>query len=210
MPITPALNSVLEVTLHMRMAGQRLMNVGHYKDTSGTIGNFVDGYAVMDDFIALFDDPVNGITNKLSVFTTTALTIDTIRAQWIYPVRYAYKDYGVSVGVGTQPGDPAPQNVCVCATFQSDGVGRHSHGNIFIPGILNSKVETGFVDGGLQVDVQQYADLWMGPYTTLVEPAEFRRIIFTRALPAINEFVTHTVARDTTRVMRRRTVGHGK
>jgi len=206
---TPSNNSIVQVTLFGVMNNQQWMNVIHFRPNDPPAGEIPDGEVNLDELVALIDVADDGWSAKRCVYTSEEMHISGIRAQYISPLRWAYKDYAPSEEVGTQPGDQAPQNIAAVGVFQCDETGDHAQGTIHIPGLTADDVADGFIGGIVKGHIASEIEMLLQTFTPAGSSLDYRRIIYNREAPTTSLYCTHGKVMEQARVMRRRTVGLG-
>jgi len=206
---TPSNNSIVQVTLFGVMNNQQWMNVIHFRPNDPPAGEIPDGEVNLDELVALIDVADDGWSAKRCVYTSEEMHISGIRAQYISPLRWAYKDYAPSEEVGTQPGDQAPQNLAAVGVFQCDETGDLAQGTIHIPGLTADDVADGFIGGIVKGHIASEIEMLLQTFTPAGSSLDYRRIIYNREAPTTSLYCTHGKVMEQARVMRRRTVGLG-
>lgn len=201
--------TVIEMTLVIRYNLQTMMLIRHYQQDQDEGVDIPDGPGALTELALSWDDETEGITKRYSTFAYTEITFPYVRAQAIYPVRFAYRSYDPNWSGGNAEGVPLPQNVTGVISFRSDFTGPHSHGNSFITGLQTDHVEAGVLTEAGKLGLEVIAGTLLGPIVTTTTPATFYPIIFNRTTPTANQKITNAVIQDQSRVMRRRTVGLG-
>lgn len=205
----PPINSVIEMTLVGSLAGQHVQNTIHLMPIEPEAGDYVDGGIILNDLISQIDEAATGWSFLQAVFSTDQLTMQYIQAQFIWPTRYAYTRMPVTNLTGTQPGDPAPPNVSAALTLQSDFTNPWSKSCLKIFGLEADQVADGFVSNLVKSHINSLGAWLRGPWTPTGETVELGPVIYRPSAPGASELVTHETTQETSRVMRRRTVGLG-
>ena len=203
-------DSIIETIMTMVMNNQILLNVLHFMPETLSSGNITDGQGNLDEFITAIDDVTTGWSEKRAVYTSTDLTIDSISAQYIHPVRYTKRVQPATNNVGTQPGDPAPQNVSAGLTWQPYATGRHNRSTIKIPGLTAAVVAGGTVSSVVRGHMDDEASFLTTGVSVPTAGINYLPIIYQRGNPYASNYIVAWLSQRTARVVRRRTVGHGK
>lgn len=201
-------NTVIEVTYRSTLNSQVCMNVFHYVVTtqSTTVGNLDE----VEDFINLFvDNGVGSIRPAYAACLPENLTVVEVLGQPIYPIRYRR----VAAGVGEQGlrGQATSSNLQASITKQTQLGGRDQVGAVHVPMTAEDSLN-GLVVAGLKANLVTLADRLDSSLTDAVGGGVYAPCIYHRNDEAIPKYaiITKMYPQDTTRVMRRRTVGVGK
>lgn len=213
-----ALHSVFEVRLHYVANGQKCMNVWHYRNTAA----LPDPIDPRDVCVGLLED-YSGVGNGeipgefMKVFAAD-VTITSLQAQAVYPVRWRSSEVALSVD-GTRLGECRAQNVQWTATKHGDFADRHELGAIHIGGMGDTDYEAGEVTVGFKTVANTLITFLSvplpvsDPVVTLL-PCIANKSPIPGSNPVRYEYsgstpISEWVRRDTVRTMRPRTKGVG-
>lgn len=199
---------IVEVRLNMEMNGQRLMNIGHFRnDVGATIVAGVDSltYALGQMFAA-----AGRTTLVYKEGLASALRLEYADAQLIYPNRYAYVRRDISTDCDRAE-EPLPQNVQGSYTKKVITAGRNRTGRMEVPGFTINDYSDGLWLASALDTLQLIGDEWATPlpFSALVSDT-LTPIVYRRSAPLTSEEIVATEPRQTVRVARRRTVGVGQ
>lgn len=196
--------AILEAVVSYQFAAQQCLNVSHWK--FGTDAGAVDGVAAINEFDGLFNAGL-GYVRKLANCMHVNAIIQQVSYQWIFPTRYAYRTKAPTVGVGQIAGAALPPNVALALERFNDNTTRHDRGEMHIGAVPGIFVDNGSVTGAAQLNfdelITKATSVIVGFGTT------YTPILFNRAAPAQSKVVLAGRLRQTSRVLRRRTVGVG-
>lgn len=209
MPYPLQEESTLEVVLDMRLNGQQIMMVRHYRQDPTDAVPIDDGQLALEEFLANLDDETDGLTQVMSQYVTSDLTFIGIQAQWIHPIRYAYIRQVCSHTEGTQAPPTLPQNVCGVVTLQTDFGLAGGHSNVFVAGLESLAENGGMMTGLAKGHLAEIGDMLTFPINPTSIGRNLYPIVYNRNLPTQYKPLTHYRVQDTVRTMRRRTVGRG-
>lgn len=207
MPYSIQPGDIIEVRLNMRLYGQRMLNVLHWRNGEDEVPDAQT--ALQDTLDDMFDNPGGSVLDAYVAGLSADLTLLYADAQVIYPLRRAYERKVLDVQCS---GDtPAlPPNVSASITKRSTFAGAGSEGRIAIPGMMPQNQAGGewTLDGiGVLNDI---AAQWIAPLTLGTFTGAARPIIYHRTNPNISVTWETLTIQPTTRVQRRRTVGLGE
>lgn len=206
MPYVVTNGSVAAITLHGKHENQQVMNVFHYRVSSG--GSLTDGRAALQALMnAVKAD------DKLAKVWTAALSVKAtqlkMRGQWISPTRFGFLEEALDPAVGGEAGDAMPVNLAASITRRTDNAGRDQVGTIHMPAIPTSFVLNGILTAGALTAYGDVLTQALEVLTTVDPAAEWFPILFHRTAPSVAQQLTGGTVQPTARVMRRRTVGLG-
>ena len=205
-PITDG--DILQFSTRATYQGQRIINTWLFQ---------VDQFEVDDldyeDFCnaALLDMKItDGFLDRVRNVSNLGMTYEEIRLQKIYPIRErAVVNAEALVGLVTGAG--APANVAAVITKQGDGSGRWAQGSwhqsavpatfLLATGLLNPDYLEDLRDALLEL-------LNIGSPTGF-DGSTLQSVLWNKTVPARATPITALVQQNTSRVMRRRTVGLG-
>lgn len=209
MAYTIAAGAICEVQCRGSLFGQQVLMVRHYQRNVEESDELPDGKAALSSILDSFDAPDTGWTATAKAYWTVDFTVQSVRAQWIYPTRYAYLDRAPAFGAGTQAPPTVPQNATCVITLKSDFGGRHGNGNVFLTGFEQAQTFGG-IWTGLQLGHMAVLGDFLTQTFSFDEGAhEMLPVIYRRALPNASATVTGYAVQPEIRTMRRRTVGRG-
>lgn len=207
MPASISNQSIFALTCRFTNDGQENLNTFHYRwtNTGGT------GYLlneIVDPFITYWD----GLGSpKALIYDCLPTSITNV--SWFLQcvaLQRTPKQEITSDGAGTVTGTKMPPNVAHTITLRGIFSGPHFRGTKHIGG-----VPTSFTSGGMLTPTgrEAYDALAAGMADVmtfgLTDDQTFNPVIFRRSSPAMSAEVDDYIIGDTTRVMRRRTVGLG-
>jgi len=204
--------AVLQVSIIGRYAGQRIMNVWHYWLVDPTpVG--LDGDAVVTALMAVLNPGGGGdILRLYRTMSNEACDWLQVRCQWISPIRYSYTVFTNGTGPGEVVGQPLPANVAGVVTLRTTDPGPGGMGRKHFSGLTVTDVSGSIMTNDFLVNVSPILDR-MGQFIDLAAlsaDASLVPIVYNKTdLAASNIWTAYTI-QDTSRVMRRRTVGVGE
>ena len=211
MPVPVTENSIIAVSLDGRHDGQQVLLTLNYKL------EFVTPSAPDPDMVALFDalhgelDALGGLNGDYLNVLTEDMTVPVEWIQQIYPIRRVRRPYSPGDGEGhvAEPGLP-PSDAHVI-TLQGTGTTRHDKGNKHIGGVPLTFSENGEVTAAGLTAYNTLVLSLIDPIdvTIVADDYRFNPIILNRDTPAGSAPVSFGYVQQTTRIMRRRTVGLG-
>jgi len=200
-------NSIIEVGMVGSLLNQRILSVFHYAVTSPSTETVVQNEVAQ--FLAQIS---NGGALSLSTTYTECLpanaTLLQVTAQALTPLRYARQKV-LKNQMGTQDDTNTP-NVAGVITKQTDFSGRRYIGGVHIPTGGTLSVQDGFLTEDFKAKLFTFAGTMIQQVTIVPTGAIYTPVIYHR--PPLTTAPTPVVAftvQDTSRVMRRRTVGLG-
>lgn len=212
-------NDVFQVTIRGFMFGQLVMTTLHYRYAPGS-PVITNGSTALDDIFGQLD--LGGdVLDDLSTILPPQLGSIEVDLQWVYPLRYRRQTYLPSntAGLGTAT---TVGNVDAVMTLFGETATRRSIANKHLP-CSPDDCDQGLMTAAYKLAATAYvaqvqADLNPGAGLRFYEPIIWGRpqVAFTKcgvdhpALPALRTDVAGAFIQDTSRVMRRRTVGAGK
>lgn len=207
MPYSIQPGDIIEVRLNMRMNGQRLMNVCHYRNGEDEVADAQT--ALQNTLDELFDAPGGSVSDAYLDNATDDLTLDYADAQVIYPLRRAYERYLIGTNCSAVS-TPLPQNIQGSITKRSTFAGAGSEGRIEVPGLTVDHVTAGMMTTAGLAFLNDVATAWIVPLTLGTFVAAARPIIYHRANPNTSVTWETITLQPQSRVARRRTVGLGE
>lgn len=206
MPYQIATGSLMEVGIRGRHFGQRTLSVLHYQYISTSL--LSDGRQALIDFMNKLGE-AGGLLVKYRDCCSAVWTMEEVRAQWIFPLRYVYEQSTTGTGDGTVAGNSLPPNSSVTLYKRSELAGRHNRGFVHMPGVPLTFVTEGVLSttglaayAALCTKLKTVIDVTGGP--------SYQPVILNRSQPAISVFVNSCLPMGTARTQRRRTVGLGE
>lgn len=211
-----AANAVCQVTFRGRLHGQVVQNQFYLQNTSGgIIGDGAAAFTTLNTQLVGLGGAYTMWRSQISV-SVEDIVIDY---QWISPDRFRKRTIVPLVTTGALA-ETEYTNTAAAFTLHGDISGPRRVFTKHLPGIPEEVVVDGLLDGGYVTDLGVMADAMIG--TLPVGPNVFTWVGYGRfraanpthvpPLPELPELVTlltgHTIG-DTSRVMRRRTVGLG-
>ncbi len=202
----PIINgSIVEITFEGLLDGQQTMSLYHYKLT-GTSG-VTDGAAVLQLFIGQLRE-AGGLFPTYQDMCSDALTELQIYAQLVFPVRYRYTTDGQPSESGSVDSLAFPPNVQASITRAAEKSGRQYISHLSVPAIPILAIESGMMTAGFKEDMQAHCDQVVTPIV-LIGGAEAQPVIWHRHAIPTDDPIVLAFPQNTSRVIRRRTVGLG-
>lgn len=199
--------SIVECTYVGRIFNQTVMNVFHYAvTTEATVQNPI---IEQDNLLSVFWDNAAGTLGNVFVgVMPPEYTLAIASVQFIYPTRYR-RSFNNPLAVGTL-GEAVTANVQSTIMFQTDKAGKSQRG------AKRMVMPTNQSDGGVISVIykgllQNVANEMITSLSVPESGGVYTPCIYHRAPNAVPKFdlITGAVVQDTTRVIRRRTVGVG-
>jgi len=209
MPIPVLDGMVIEVTLVGRHQAQTVLTVLHYKATVPP--------AVFQDFAPLEDQVLDhllitgGVVKSYLDAMSEEYEQSTIRIQPISPVRYAFFDHPQTASAGTVAAPAFPPNVSCVIVKRNELTGRHNRGSVHMPAVPLTFIDGGVITTGARVAYAALGDALTIPFTISGGggDTDWNPVIFRKANPPLSEVFTACSPQETSRIMRRRTLGVG-
>lgn len=199
-PLLP--DAVVQVIIETNLNSQRLLNVLHYQaDGTGA----ADYNVALNALIGVLLTP-GDLVDTLSACQSNEAQIRRISAQPVYPARLAIISEVQAID-GTVAQPALPQNTSLVVTKRSDLATRYGVGSIHIPGIPTTFVANGFITGAASAAMTAFADQASGQ--KMAAGIIWTPVLWNLATPGRVTVWDRYVIQDTSRVMRRRTVGVG-
>lgn len=195
-------DSIIQVIIETNLNTQRLLNVLHYQvDSVGAL----DYNVALNALLGTLQSP-GDVVETLSNCQSEDAQIRRISAQPVYPARLAIISGVLAIDGGVA--QPAlPQNTSLVVTKRSDLATRYGTGSIHIPGIPTTFVSNGFITGAANAAMVLFADAASAP--KLAGGNTYTPVLWNLATPGRVTVWDRYVIQETSRVMRRRTVGVG-
>lgn len=185
--------------------GQRILTVLHYRWLGLDILDAESEYQNLLDKL----QGVNGLFTLIPACQGSGVAYLEQRAQCIYPTRRVYiSQYNLYNGARTITA-PLPVNDNSVVTKRCATVGRGRSGSIHITGLDAGDSVNGMITSTYRALVQPVADHVTDYLPDVGLIANWEPVTWSRHLPASPSIVIDGLIEDTTRVMRRRTVGVG-
>jgi len=193
--------AILEATIRGSLASQTTLSLFHYMLNDTAIP---DGAAFLTTFNTAFNI-AGGVVDKYRLCCCEDFTLNEVRYQWIYPTRFRSVSFAPFIGTGSIVDQSAPPNVAQVVTKRADVASRRGIGTLHVPSVPNAQIADGKLLGG---QLTRLSALGTALSAALVT-ARMDPVLLRRDLPAASPIITSTVAQETVRVERRRTVGLG-
>lgn len=203
--------AILEVANLGEENGQRIMNVWHYKFDGATTPT-ADGDALVNVLSGILQGGgADGLLDLLKAQTNEIVTWQSVRYQWITPIRYSPTVVTADNGPGEVADPPLPQNVSGVATLHSMFAGPGGSGRKHFGGLSTTDEGGGEMMNQFLVNTSPILELMMEVVDTgaVQVGSSLVPVIFNRVTPANSIQWTGYTIQDTSRVMRRRTVRVG-
>lgn len=204
------IGSIIEATVLGNLNGQRIMSVFHYRVTVES--TIIDPALEIVDFNESWFDPAVplGFAQLYSGSVPENHNITQSAAQVVAPLRRARVTQNVTL-TGARAAAAVP-NTAVVITKRTAFAGRDQIGSVHLPLDPATDAAGGFVDAALKSVLEAFAAGMLLDVTGTAGGGVYTPVIWHRDAAAPDDFdtVTNTVVQDTTRVMRRRTVGLGQ
>lgn len=201
-----SVGDIVETRLRMLFNEQQLLNVWHYRVSSGSS---FDGAVDLNAALAVLDGDVESFVGQYKGFASQDVFFSRLDMQVIYPTRYITVSRGINT-FGSKVGTSLPQNVQASFTKRVPLVGRSVTGRAELTGLTSDDVNEGnlavtAIAGVAGVAAQMRATITI-PDSTVVLSA----IVYHRSTPVDSQAWESTQVQSTVRVARRRTVSVGK
>lgn len=201
-------NDIAQVTMIGKHAGQYVLSVFHYQYEGPAVG--ADQYqavlaALSNDFYQRVWLAAGGMRSCVA----PQYYLQRIRTQIVHTIRGYYVDQMVD-SIGNAAGEPAlPPNDSVCVSIFGEKVGRGRTGSKHFPAVPADWILSGTIDpdriGTYVSAAQKFQLVLLG-----ADPAQnFRPVIWNPRMPLERNRVRGIRVEETSRIMRRRTVGVG-
>lgn len=203
-----AIGDVIQVTLGYVAQAQQCLVVRHY--TLANLPADIDYESWLDQIMNgwLLGPP--GVVDLLKKCLHSAVRINFIQAQGVFPTRRFYKRLSQDIP-GTNAGiEPMPPNNAITLTLQTDIPGRGRSGSNHVGGLSSTcYTDDGFVEGAYKTTVQAYGDSLPKGIGGVAPNNYWKACTFNKIKVPHTNLVRGAVVQDTMRVERRRTVGLG-
>lgn len=203
-----ASNSIIEAITMARINGQVVMMVRHYRQQPASV-SYTDGRATLQDFLSQWDATAGYPYTEWAANASTEVSFFMHRAQFIWPVRFAYESFIPTLPAGALAPPTSSQNQAIAFTVQSDGVGRSARATVHMAGSPAADLTNGLVTPAALTTLVTLKDALAAPIIILTPAVTLLPCIYTRSSPADSQIITHGTIQPEARVMRRRTVGLG-
>lgn len=198
-------DSVVEITFEGRHQQQQTMSLFHYR-VSGTTG-VTDGEELIRNFIT----ELRGADELFAIYSTilsTELRDLNVYGQLVYPVRYRYTSDGAPDVTGDTPGGAFPPNVQAAITRAAEKAGRKYISHLSLPALPLDSITDGKITNVFKANMEALCEVIPKVYV-MPGGVEFTPVIWHRTSTPNDDPITFAFPQDTSRVMRRRTVGLG-
>lgn len=203
MPYNVAPGAILQATVVQRMFDQTILNIYCYKFEDGAS---VDGLQLISAFDGVFNS-IDGVIGGHAQAQCADLFYTDVLYQWIHPTRFAYLRLPPFADAGSVAGDALPQNVAAAIVRRTEMAGAEEHGVMHIAGMTTDDVLAGLLTTGALNKLNLLADRMKEVITVLAVGME--PVLFNRELPGSSRLISFADVKNTSRVIRRRTVGQG-
>lgn len=201
-------NSIVQISYEMRMYNQRMLTTLHYRVAVPSSTIIIADE--MEDLAERFrTNGANDIFTAFAKVIPIQVSIQNVVAQPIYPVRYRRVVLDIS-GTGQGEGSTVP-NVQAALTFYTIFSGRNQVGGVRIPA-PPVEAEQGVWNVLYKNFLNDLADKLTTFVSVTAGGGSYTPVVYHRS-PNANPKYTDLAggfAQDTSRVMRRRTVGVGE
>lgn len=196
--------AVLQLIINYQYCGQTCLNVTNWKMSGAPSG--VDGRTTLTNFLGAVNN-LGGMQPHLAAALVDSVSFRDVSAQWIAPTRYAYITQPPSAAAGLLANDGLPPNVALALERANDDAGKINRGDLHIGGISTLHVADGLSTGQAALDFDSFL-------SDIVTPVTLFDLVFTpvtnhRADPTLGKTLLYSRIQDTSRILRRRTVGLG-
>jgi len=206
MAIPLSVGDVVEVTFEGRLAGQQVMVLSHYRVREGEHADFADWFT--NTFSAFLQAPA-GLYAEFVDNISTDVTNIRIYGQIIHPQRRRYIQVVPTEPAGLIISPALPPNDAAAIVKQGELARRDNIGVMHVPGIPVINVEAGLLTPGYQADLQEMADAMSVVYNPGGAEPILDPVLFRRDDPSSGAVIVSAYVGETSRVIRRRTVGLG-
>lgn len=209
-PILMAIGDIMSFRCDSRLNGQQMLLDLYYRVDGIDLSDDVELFQFQSDFFGALD-AADMLTAAIANCYSQDVTNIVYYMQKIYPNRYIATPFIGASEVGTVAVGALPQNVAIVDTLRWLESGRHFISNKHMGGVPTTFAADGMI-----------TDLGRGRHTTLIEQEVLVRdvdsqgntlhmvpIIFNRNTVVNSAQIMNGYVQETTRIMRRRTVGLG-
>jgi hypothetical protein len=195
---------ILVLTFRGTVLQQEMLSIFHYQLDAA--GGLTDGAAYLDAFLNLVDN-AGGLHEKFMDCMSSDYTNARLKAQWIIPTRFAYREQVPTITTGAVASEVAGPNQAVAVNKRTEIAGVHGRGVLHMPGVPKTFTTTGAVNGVGFGFYNAFGDAMQLDVAPLAGPAHPG--IFNRTTPGDFPILNNVVVSEKVRTMHRRTVGLG-
>jgi hypothetical protein len=199
-PLVPG--AIIAVTVETTLNGQTMLNVLHY--VLGTVGT-ADYIAALTALNTLLNG-AGGLTDAMKACMSQDADFVSTMCQVVAPTRLV----GVKAAVvksGSVLATALPQNVSAVITKRTDQASRRGIGSFHLGAIASTQVDAGYLTGPLIGNLTTLGNVIRS--TLAVGTQSYTPCLWSPITPAETRILVSTTVQQTSRVMRRRTVGVG-
>jgi len=201
---------IVQVAFAGRHAGQRTLNIWHYKLTAVAVGGQDwTGYAT--NLVTQYNN-AGGLTEKYLDCCSDEFQLEEIRVQAIRANRYSYESFPQGPDPGNVAEEALPPNDGVTITKRNEFTTRHDRGSIHMPGVPRTFVSNGSLLAAGTAAYTAFAEELKKVMlvTVLTATIDMTPVIYNRSNPLVSQPWSEYIIQATSRVNRRRTVGLGE
>lgn len=202
-----AVNDVIRVTFFQRLFDQRVLTVFHMRCITAPAPGTSDILA-MTNLADQVGDPANVPLLEWRPLVTPSIVFDEVRCQRVSPTRSIYGKNFIGVN-GTNAGTSVTANVAASIEKRSGIPGRTGIGRVQMAGVPQEQMVNGSLDSVYLALVQNAWEELLGNVTVAADGSVYDWIIWGEGVPTIDNGIIDVQAKDTVRVMHRRTKGIG-
>jgi len=210
MPQPISNDAIVEVSFVGRHAGQRTLNLLHYK--AKNIVGPIDFTSLVADLQAGIMG-LGGLVEAYSNCISMDWRLEGVRWQVITPNRFAFHWFPLADNPGGIEVASLPPNDGGVIIKRNDLTGRRNRGIVHMPGMPGTWVVDGLLTSAAINAYQQFGDEMIVPLVVPQSPdpsGSLEPVIFNKGNPTFSPVFTSATPQSTARVNRRRTVGVGE
>lgn len=203
-----AVNDVIEVTLGYIAQAQQCLMVRHYVCANLPADLDYEGWLdqIMNEWLLGAAPVVGGLARCMH----SAVSINFIQAQGIFPTRLFYKRLDQAIPGSNGGIEPMPPNSAITLSLQTDRPGRGRTGSVHVGGLSSTcYTDDGFVEATYKGLVQVLGNRLKNGIGGVSPNNYWKACTFNRLQVPHTNLIRAASVRDTMRVQRRRTVGLG-
>jgi len=197
---------IVQISLRGRHAGQRILSIFHYQTLVASSAPSTEDALLL--VAQQFDAGTNNPTLAMLACLPATYTLESVRAQRVYPVRSIYVDAASGLP-GLTDGNTSP-NWAVAITRRGPNGGRKYVSTLRLGPITADDQFFGLLSPAFKEKLEVVATRMKQVYSLSLDGWEARPIIYNKSTPGLSLGIVATTVQPETRVMRRRTVGLGE
>lgn len=199
-------DAIAEVVFRGMLHGQVVMSLFHYRLNNAIVNS--DGTALatalngfLNNATRLLGDYASACSNELEITDVTV--------QWVYPTRYSLQRFTPVVTNGGNVDPSLPSNVAIALLKRTFLTGPRQRGVTHMPAVPVSNVVGSVLVAGALASYQLVCDDMDDVYIT-TGGETFEPLIYNKTFPVTSPQIQSVTVEETTRIMRRRSVGVGQ